>query len=54
MSEALNFVSNQAGALPNKRIEIGSEPPAVMDSMSFFDIITRVKAINRINEKKDA
>ena len=53
MSEALNFVSNQAGAIPKKIFDYGVNKPEPLDQISFFDIIQRVKTMNRAYEKRD-
>ena len=49
MMDALNFIQNQAGAMPKKVYDRNVDKQ--QDYLSVFDVISRVKLINRAAEK---
>ena len=52
MIEALNFIQNQAGAMPKKvYANQGGTDAKDKDQISVFDVVQRVKLINRAFDK---
>ena len=52
MIDALNFIQNQAGAMPKKvYANAGGTDMKDQDQLSVFDVVQRVKLINRAFEK---
>ena len=49
MMDALNFIQNQAGAMPKKVYDRFTDKK--QDYLSVFDVITRIKLISRASEK---
>ena len=49
MMDALNFIQNQAGAMPKKVYDRNFDKQ--QDYLSVFDVISRVKLIYRASEK---
>jgi len=54
MNDALNFIQNQAGSIPKKVYsnQNGDKSNRDMDTISFFDIVSRVKLMSRVMEKE--
>ena len=53
MMDALNFIQNQAGAMPKKvYANQGGTDIKDKDQMSVFDVVQRVKLINRAFERQ--